>query len=186
MNAGHTQKVYLSTRLLLIISTIIAIAWLADSALWLLSRPATHDCVTQKVETAYRVQPRKIVVRPWLGRHHVFGIFMVPYTYRSGKAYSGVISVESFFDKLAPDSQPPVEHVEDVVAEPGHYLIRAYVPTRTALWLVLQGRWGDLQRPCNWTFELNNRMSSSMTPFSFTSLDPHTFSKTPPNGELQS
>lgn len=131
----------------------------------MLHKPATHDCVTEYSTDGYHIHPRKVVIRPWFGRHHVFGVFMVPYVYRSGRTYSGVISVEGFLDELSPDSQPPVEHAEEMVAEPGHYLIRAYVPTRVAVWFLLKGQFGDLQMPCNWTFELKKRTSGVETSF---------------------
>jgi hypothetical protein len=82
---------------------------------------------------------------------------MVPLRYRSGKTYSGTISVESLIGEFIPDSQPQDQQVEDVVAEPGYYLVRGYVPSRIALWFLFTGRFGDLRVPCHWTLGFVHR-----------------------------
>lgn len=153
---------------------------------WLLLKPPTHGCETTELPDVYQIHPVKVVFRPWLGQHHVFGIFMVPYEYRSGRTYSGVLSVESFVEEFVPDSQPPAEHAEEIVAEPGYYLIRAYVPTRTALRLILHGHFGDLQALCNWRLELKRRLSRAVMPFSIATLDSYAFSEPLLKADLRS
>ncbi|HEY5564524.1 MAG TPA: hypothetical protein VIL33_02970 [Rhodothermia bacterium] len=37
---------------------------------------------------------------------------------------------------------------------PGHYPKRVYLPTRTALRLLVTGHFRDLQAACNWTLEI--------------------------------
>ena len=51
------------------------------------------------------------------------------------------------------------QYVDDPVAEPAHSLLRSYVPTRVALWFLLNGLFGDLRRPCNWTLVFVERSS---------------------------
>jgi hypothetical protein len=129
------------------------------TAAWLTATPVTNHCQSEGTSDSklFRAHPVKVAVRPWLGRHQVFGIFMVPLRYRSGKRYSGTISVQSFTGEFRPDQQPEAQRVEDVVVEPGSYLIRGYVPTRTALWFLFTGQLGDLRSPCNWTLEFSER-----------------------------
>ena len=78
---------------------------------------------------------------------------MVPLRYRSGKRYSGTISVQSFSGAFRPDQQPEISRVEDVIVEPGFYLIRGYLPTRIALRFLLTGQLGNLRSRCSWTLE---------------------------------
>ena len=127
--------------------------------LWFLAIPVTSHClgeVSSKTET-YKAHPVMVVVRPWFGQHQVFGIFVVPIRYRSGKSYSGTISVLSFKDELVTDWQPNIQRVEDVIVEPGSYLVRGYVPTHIALWFLVTGQFGELRSPCNWTLEFSER-----------------------------
>jgi len=99
----------------------------------------------------------KVVVQPWLGQHHVYGIFMVPLHYRSGRNYSGTLSVQSYIREFPPDQQPEVQQMDDVAVEPEHYLVKGYLPTRTALWFLFTGQFGDLLDPCDWTLEFVKR-----------------------------
>ena len=129
------------------------------AASWLAATPVTRHCQSEGLSDSelYKAHPIKVVVRPWLGRHQVFGIFAVPLHYRSGRSYAGTISVKSFNDEFVPDWQPEVQRVEDVVVEPGYYLVRGYVPTRIALWFLVTGQFGELRSPCNWTLEFSKR-----------------------------
>ena len=138
-------------------ASVSVVLVLTVTVAWLLSKPPTHDCTIEHSTDSYQIRPSKVIVRPWLGQHQVFGIFMVPLRYRSGRTYSGTISVESFIGEFIPDSQPQVQQTDDVVAEPGYYLVRGYIPTRTALWFLFTGQFGDLRSPCNWTSEFRKR-----------------------------
>ena len=134
-----------------------AVLVLAVTVAWLLSKPPTHDCAIENLSESYQVHPSKVIVRPWLGQHQVFGIFMVPLRYRSGRTYSGTITVESFISEFIPDTQPQAQQVEGVVAEPGYYLVRGHIPTRIVLWFFLSGQFGDLRAPCNWALVFVHR-----------------------------
>lgn len=131
----------------------------AAIVLSVLAEPPTSHCLGEVSSDSnkYKAHPVKVVFRPWLGRHQVFGIFMVPLNYRSGRNYSGTISVGSFSDAFIPDTQPVVQQVDDVVAKPGYYVVRGYIPTRTALWFLFTGQVGDLRSPCNWTLKFSER-----------------------------
>jgi hypothetical protein len=121
---------------------------------WLLSKLPPHNCATDRSTDPQKIHATKVVVEPWLGQHHVFGIFMVPLLYRSGRIYSGRISVQSFTEEFIPDWHQ-IQWVEDLVAEPGYYLVQGYLPTRVALWFILTGQFGELRSPCNWILEFH-------------------------------
>ena len=134
-----------------------AVLMLLTISTWLSSRGPSHDCRVGSSEHPQRIHAVKVVVQPWLGRHHVYGIFMVPLRYRSGRSYSGTLSVQSFKGEFPPDQQPEVQRVDDVVVEPGYYLVQGYLPTRVALWFLLTGQLGELRSPCNWNLTFVKR-----------------------------
>ena len=135
---------------------------LAATVLWLVAMPGTSHCPEEEPTNLeqYKAHPVKVVVKPWLGRHHVFGVFVVPLRYRSGRSYLGTISVPGLKGEIAPDWQPQDQRVEDIVAEPGYYLIRGYIPTRIAFWFLFTGQFGDLRIPCNWTLQFVRRTAA--------------------------
>lgn len=120
--------------------------------------PSMNHCLAEdriSDDKVYRTHPVKVVVQPWLGQHHVFGVFVVPMHYRSGKSYQGMLSVLGFQEALAPDWQPLDRRIEDVTVAQEHYLIRGYIPTRFALWSILTGQSRALRDPHNWILEFS-------------------------------
>ncbi|MBD2450155.1 hypothetical protein H6G76_23935 [Nostoc sp. FACHB-152] len=96
----------------------------------------------------FSVQASQIVVQPWFGEHHVYGIFMVPDEYQQTPFF--VLTVpggDSYCSKPFGYSQ----NYNDVFAEPGTHLIRYYLRTRIALRLMLQGLYFQLNDKQNWT-----------------------------------
>jgi hypothetical protein len=95
-----------------------------------------------------QIHAAKVVVKPWRGAHHVFGIFVLPDRFRPGHA--GQLTIQGTgFEKD--------EHIfyrgirkSGVQAPPGHYVIKAFIRTRSAFELILQGHWEQLNHPCNW------------------------------------
>ena len=144
------------------IAVVTSLLVFAATVAWLLAMPGTSHCPGEGAVDVeqYKAHAVKVVVKPWLGQHHVFGIFIVPLRYRSGRSYFGTISVPGINGEIAPDWQPQDQRVEDVVAEPGYYLIRGYIPTRIALWFLFTGQFGDLRIPCNWTLEFVRRAAA--------------------------
>lgn len=139
------------------VASVSVVLVLTVMVAWLLIKPPTHDCMIEHSTDSNQIHPSKVIIRPWLGQHEVFGIFMLPLRYRSGRTYSGTISVRSFIGEFIPDSQPQAQQIDDVVAEPGYYVVRGYLPTRVALWFLVSGQFGDLRTPCNWTIEFVKR-----------------------------
>ena len=97
------------------------------------------------------IHPLKVVVEPLLGRHRVYGIFMLsiekcppgePVLLRVSNAgnYCENAGFKGVFQEL-----------EGLEAPSGYYLTRNYMRTRTTLWLITQGLLDQLRQPRNWT-----------------------------------
>ena len=54
---------------------------LARTIGWLLSKPPAAVCSAEADKT-HENRATKVVGQPWLGKHQVHGIFMVPHRYR--------------------------------------------------------------------------------------------------------
>ena len=132
---------------------------LGVSLRWFPAMPEESNCsIEHSTNTVrYKAHPVKVVVKPWLGQHQVFGVFIIPLRYRSGATYFVTISVPGFRDEFPPDWQPQEQKIEDIYVDDGHYLIKGYIPTRIALRLFFTGHLRDLQIPCNWTLEFVKR-----------------------------
>lgn len=91
----------------------------------------------------------EIVVQPWRGEHHVYGVFTVPSQYRDQRLYSAKLTIRGLI-KGYPEISPESGNVYDERVDPGHYLMRVYFPTRMTLWFLITGRFGDLKSSCHW------------------------------------
>ncbi len=94
--------------------------------------------------------PTQVVVEPWKGRHHVYGIFAVPLgVYPEGilkvslpglgEVCGGVTDVQF--------SQAPIRGVQP---KAGTYLIKANLRSRLVLWVILQGYFNSLLAADAW------------------------------------
>jgi len=138
----------------------IAAAFLAVSvstALWLTTRQPTTGCGTVPATASVQeIEPARIVVRPWLGPHHVYGIFVVPNRFWD-RRFSATLAVQDFRAPLIRNLKKDKPYVDPTLSRPGHYLERAYVPTRVALRFLVSGRFGDLRTPCEWQLAFRER-----------------------------
>jgi hypothetical protein len=126
---------------------------------WLLTKSPTHDCPPQVPTASQQFHAVKVVIQPWTGRHEVYGIFMLPLQYRSGRTYKGTISINDFSEEFVPDWHL-IDHAEGIDLTPGHYLVQRHLSTRIALRFLLRGHFADLKLPCNWTLDLMRRSRS--------------------------
>ena len=94
------------------------------------------------------IEPEKIVIQPWRGQHHVYGIFMIP----NGYIYDYLLQFQLPGDSTycGTVSYGTISDLEGIETRPGNYLVRGYVNTRLALWLMAQGKLDYLQQPSNW------------------------------------
>ena len=113
--------------------------------------PPLTDCRSESPVAAeqYWFRATQTVVQPWLGRHHAYGTFSVPDQYGHDRLYRAKLVIQGFsqeFSEVSPEGGVSYNSR----AEPDHYIKRVYLPTRTALWFLLTGRFGDLKMPCHW------------------------------------
>ncbi|BAY28255.1 hypothetical protein NIES2107_00790 [Nostoc carneum NIES-2107] len=129
--------------LLFLISLIILTLWwpINDSAC---DAEAFLSSTTQK----FQVQAAKVIVEPWRGKHHVYGVFMVPNEYKESPFF--VLTVKGFGNECAKPFGYK-QYYDGISAAPGTHLLREYIRTRTALRLILQGLYNQLNDKNNWT-----------------------------------
>ena len=106
----------------------------------LLNMPPLTDCRSEAPVAAkeYGFRAIQTVVQPWKGRHHVYGTFSVPDQYWRDRLYRARLKIQGFTEEF-PETSPEGGDNDNGRAEPGHYIKRVYLPTRTALWFLLTG-----------------------------------------------
>jgi len=134
---------------------------LAGTVVFLLNKAPTADCAAEAStdHTMHEVRAAKVVVQPWLGEHHVYGVFMVPNRYRHNKTYVLRMAVQGSDRVFAGGERSGKQYVDDASAESGHYVLHSYLPTRVALRFLFDGRFADLRNPCNWRLVFVERSS---------------------------
>lgn len=97
----------------------------------------------------YITYPEKVVVKPWRGQHHVYGIFMIPGGYLNNKLFTVKIpGTKVYCGVLAYGGTKLLDGVD---AKRGYYLMKGMLNTRSALWLLWQGKGDQLKQVSNWT-----------------------------------
>ncbi len=96
----------------------------------------------------FQLNATKVIVQPWRGRHHVYGIFMIPDEYKQAPFF--VVTVQgagSYCSKQFGYKK----NFDGIFAEPGTYLVRKFIRTRTALRLIFQGLYFQINDQQDWT-----------------------------------
>lgn len=135
----------------------VAIGLLATATV-LVNVPPLTGCRSEAPVAAkqYWFRATHTVVQPWRGPHHVYGMFSVPDQYRRDRLYTARLMIQGFSEEFT-ETSPEGEDIYNGRAEPGHYIKRVYLPTRTALLLLLTGRFGDLRTSCHWWLVIADR-----------------------------
>jgi hypothetical protein len=131
-------------------------------SLWLLAASFTPDtstvnCVEQQEQTAeakvYKFNPSKIVVQPWLGEHHVYALFALPKKFgdASNIGYSDVLVTVQGVNQPIKATKANLSLYGKVDMKEDSFMMVAYLWTRETMWQILQGKYGELTNPCNWT-----------------------------------
>jgi hypothetical protein len=107
------------------------------------------DVNDKSLTSESRFQAVKVVVQPWKGEHNVYGIFVIPTRFKNHRLYSVTLRIQGIDAEFSAGS-PESEDIDSLVPGRGYYLRKAYIPTRTALWLFITGKLGTLQVPCHW------------------------------------
>ncbi|WP_017651319.1 hypothetical protein [Fortiea contorta] len=136
------RRLFVYILILLLSFSIITLFWPIND-----SQCNSQTFLTSNIPK-FTVQASKVVVQPWRGKHHVYGIFMIPDEYKQAPFF--VLSVKGAESEC---SQPfgYSQKYDDIFAQPGTHLIRDYIRTRTALRLILQGLYWQISDRQNWT-----------------------------------
>lgn len=98
-------------------------------------------------QSTEKIRASKTIVEPWEGRHHVYGIFVLPSGYQARR----------FFAFSVDGSNPYCGGVSllnqsayGLNIQPGERIAIGHLRTRTALWLLTKGQQEELKQPSNW------------------------------------
>lgn len=139
-------------------ANLLALALVAAvTTVWVLTVQSEHTCLLDTEIGTTVIHARKTVVRPWLGPHHVYGIFVVPKKYGDVVTYKATMTIQAVEDRIDVGLGGEVIDDTDVHISEGEYPKLVYVPTRRALRNILEGHWSTMQDPCAWTLEFVER-----------------------------
>jgi hypothetical protein len=128
----------------------VALASLS-TAIALFHVPPLSECRSEPSAEAKRhwFRAKQTVVQPWLGPHNVYGIFSIPKRFKFHHLYATTLTIDGIASEViagSPENEDKYFGTPDV----GYYFKRVDFSTRTALWLLLTGRFGDLRASCHW------------------------------------
>ncbi|MGL4618144.1 hypothetical protein [Chroococcidiopsis sp.] len=109
-----------------------------------------REALTRSDTKSDRIHPEKVVVRPWKGRHQVYAIFVLPDDYEIDNAVVVSIDGEMTYCASKP-ARVKGDEFQGVYAKPGEDIFVARFRTRTASWLIAQGKVESLKQPRNWS-----------------------------------
>jgi hypothetical protein len=92
--------------------------------------------------------PEKIVVKPWRGRHHVYGVFMIPKASKNDQLVTVTVSENKTYCGQMMNFSAASD--EDIDTKPGYHLMKGYINTRVALYLIIKGKIDQMKQPSNW------------------------------------
>jgi hypothetical protein len=136
----------------------VAVAFLAIATA-LVNVPPLTDCGAEPLIAAEQhwFRAMQTMAQPWRGPHHVYGIFTIPEQYKFDHLYTAKLTIQGLPTEFQAGS-PEDGDIYNGRPKPGYYAKRVYLSTRTALWFLLIGRFGDLRTSCHWWLVISNRV----------------------------
>ena len=116
---------------------------------------SSHGCEAESSVTAGVIRAAKVVARPWMGPHHVYGVFVVPAKYGDSGKYRATMTMPA--GNFVVEAGGERGQWSDLVIPSGYFPKQVYVPTRLVLWRVMSGRLKRIGDPCNWTLRFVER-----------------------------
>ncbi|MBW4623465.1 MAG: hypothetical protein KME17_29420 [Cyanosarcina radialis HA8281-LM2] len=95
----------------------------------------------------YQVQAIKVVAKPWLGAHKIYAIFMVDDRYRKPPFFVLSVKDAGNYCEVPYGYQ---QTIDGISAAPGTHLIQDWIRTRTAIQLIVTGKYDRLKDKHNW------------------------------------
>jgi hypothetical protein len=116
------------------------------------------DCAPNPPASDHRhwFRATEVVVQPWRGRHHVYGVFAVPVQYKRHRLYKATLMIQGLVEDL-PESSPEAGNLYRKPVDSQHYAMQIHLPSRMALWFLVTGRFGDLKSSCHWWLIIADR-----------------------------
>ena len=140
--------------------SLVFVTVMVAATVWLAHRPPTTNCNDRSwLNASDFVFATRIVMEPWYGRHKVYGVFVIPSQYRD-KDYSTTVIVRGVKEQAGLSPRPTREHGIIIAGVPDRYVKHAHIHSRTALWFLLTGHFGDLQSTCNWALVFTDKKSA--------------------------
>jgi hypothetical protein len=87
----------------------------------------------------------------------VYALFTIPEQYKFDHLYTAKLNIQGLPTAFQAGS-PEDEDLHSGPPEPGYYVKRVYLSTRTSLWFLLTGRFGDLRTSCHWWLIIADRI----------------------------
>jgi len=100
-------------------------------------------------QEVFYASPMTIVVQPWLGRHNVYGLFILPNEHRL--QYPILLSVKQAGRYRKEARMVKVNIDRDYPVPSDHYVLRVHLKTRVAILMILRGLSSQLKNPSNWS-----------------------------------
>jgi hypothetical protein len=115
------------------------------------------QCPTQFVSSpqTQQLHPASVVIKPWKGRHHVYAYFVVPPGYRPSQFFEVMVGDEKSYCGQTRLSKTTSAQVGSVSSE--HQVVKGLLRTRTAMWLILNGKTAELSQPENWLLQIEKQ-----------------------------
>jgi hypothetical protein len=131
--------------------------------IWLANRPPTTSCDDHSwlPSSDTVVFASQVVVKPWYGRHNVYGIFVIPAQYRD-KEYSGTMIVRGVAEHENLSVRPTKEHGIIIAGVPDRFVRHSHIRSRVAWRFLLTGHFGDLRATCNWALVLTDKKPAAL------------------------
>ncbi len=102
----------------------------------------------------YKANPARVFVEPWLGEHNVYALFVLPNKYfKSFSEYKTLVTVRGSDEPLQV-RVADLSLFKKIEIPEGHFVVVARFWTRQSIWMMLQGKYSELQYPCSWTLYL--------------------------------
>jgi hypothetical protein len=129
------------------------------AVLVLYNLPPLTGCIEEKPSghSQHWFPAALIRVEPWRGPHHVYGTFRVPRSYKFDHLYTAKLKISGLSTGFIAGSPEDADTYHGR-AEPGYYFKTVYLSTRTALWFLVTGQFGDLRTACHWWLLIADRV----------------------------
>lgn len=112
-----------------------------------------EEALVTRNSSSYQLHPHKVIIKPWRGRHQVYGIFVIPEEYQASNFFMVSIEKASTYCGGKPVAVAG-KKFQGVYVKPEERILVGYFRTRTASWLIAQGKIEQLKQPRNWVLSV--------------------------------